>query len=374
MYQREILNQLLQWIEKEEILILYGARQVGKTTLMKELVADRQDAIILNCEIPTVSATLESIDLAAIGMLFGENRIICLDEAQKVSNIGRILKLVYDEMPAYKIIASGSSSFDLANKIVEPLTGRNVKFRLFPLSLKELTSRKPWLEILQRLNDLLVYGSYPGIVDLNHAEKKQKLLELSSDYLYQDILAHESVKQPAVIRKLLKALALQAGSQVSVNELSRLLGISRPVVEKYLDLLEKTFVIFQLSSFSSNLRNEIRKSSKYYFWDNGILNAMTGNFTPIGNRSDVGHLWENFCISERMKHNSSMASSANTYFWRTYDGAEIDFIEETAGNFEIFEFKWKFKRKTLVPSSFANTYPVTSVKNVSPEHLYLLLG
>ena len=374
MYPRSLTKNIQSWLEKREILILYGARQVGKTTLLKMLFKYVENSQILNCEIPAVSDTLESKNLYAIKTLFGNKRIIGLDEAQKITNIGSILKLMYDEMPEYKIIATGSSSFDLANRIIEPLTGRNIKFRLYPLSLKEIEEKNNWLWILNNLNNLLVYGTYPGIIDLDVQDKQVKLSELSGDYLYKDILVYEQVKNPTIIRKLLKALALQVGSQVSVNELSNLLGITRQTVKKYLDLLEKSFVIFPLESFSSNLRNEIKKSWKYYFYDNGIMNALSGNFTPVENRLDTGTLWENFCISERIKINSYSKRLINTYFWRTYDGAEIDLVEEKDGKLNALEFKWKQKRKITIPSSFSEKYGVKEMKVITPETLYELIN
>jgi predicted AAA+ superfamily ATPase len=372
-YQRNILPEILHWIGSPEILILYGARQVGKTTLIKEFIKTRGDSVFLNCELPAVSGLLESRDLQAIVSLFGQKKIICLDEAQKVFNIGTILKLIYDELPQYKIIATGSSSFDLSDRLVEPLTGRNIKFRLFPLSVSEIESKHGWLWVLNSLNQLLVTGCYPGVVDLNAGDRQIKLSELTSDYLYQDILVYESVRNPSVIRNLLRALALQAGYQVSVAELSGLLGISRPTVIKYLDLLEKSFVIFRMPSYSRNLRNEIKKSQKFYFYDNGILNALTGNFSPVQNRPDTGLLWENFCMAERMKQKGAGSPGMeNMFFWRTYDGAEIDLVEVADGKLKAFEFKWNIRRTPSLPDSFSDAYGVESLTVITPKTLHLL--
>lgn len=373
MYIRDLRIPLTQWINRKEVIILYGARQVGKTTLLHQLFVQDTDAVIFNCELPVVSDVLQSKDLARIRALFENKKIIALDEAQTVLNIGSVLKLIYDELPRYKIIATGSSSFDLANKIVEPLTGRNVKFRLFPLSISELKEKNGWLWVLNNLKNLLVFGTYPGIIDLNDTDKKKKLAELTADYLFRDILVYERVKNPVVMRKLLKAIALQVGSQVSTNELSNLLGISRQVVEKYIDLLEKSFVIFSLSSFSSNIRNETKKSKKYYFYDLGIRNALIGDYTPIDNRSDQGVLWENFCMSERLKLLAIHKPAALMYFWRTYDGAEIDLVEENNKNLEVFEFKWKIKRRHGLPESFASKYKVDELKIICPENLHELI-
>jgi predicted AAA+ superfamily ATPase len=373
MYPRILQNQIEQWINKREIIVVYGARQVGKTTLLKLILRKKKNSLILNCELPSVATILESRDMAAIRHLFGNHRIVGLDEAQKVHDIGKVLKLIYDELPEYKIIATGSSSFDLANKLTEPLTGRNIKFILYALSLEEIKLKKGWLNVMQNIGDILVYGSYPGIIDLNDDEKKLKLELLGSDYLYQDILIYDSIKNSSVLRKLLKLLAFQVGSQLSTNELSVSLGINRPTVEKYLDLLEKCFVIFSLGSLSGNLRNEIKKSKKYYFYDNGLLNSITGNYSPINNRSDYGALWENFCISERLKQNVYHQEHINFYFWRTYDGAEVDLVEEKNGKYRAWEFKWNKRRKPLLPDSFRSKYQPVDYQVVSPEKLHLLL-
>jgi len=373
MYPRLLIGDIQKWLPGREILIIYGARQVGKTTLLTELVRTRDDAVLLNCEIPAVSSILESSDLNAIRALFGNHRLICLDEAQKVTGIGRILKLIYDELPGYKIIATGSSSFELAEKIVEPLTGRNIKFRLFPLSLTELEAGNGWLWVLNQLNQLLIYGSYPGLVDQDINEKQIKLAGLSADYLYQDILIHEGIRHPSVIKNLLKALALQVGAQVSLSELSGRLGISRQTVDRYIDLLEKCFIIFRLPAYSGNLRNEIRKSQKIFFIDNGLISALTGNFSLIQNRSDAGALWENFCVSERVKRNGIYAHGlVNMYFWRSYDGAEIDLIEEHGTKRKAFEFKWNPRRKASLPKVFKETYPVESYAVITPQNVHLL--
>jgi hypothetical protein len=244
---------------------------------------------------------------------------------------------------------------------------------LFPLSLKETEEKHNWLWNLSNLNKFLVFGTYPGIIDIEEQYQQIKLSELSGDYLFRDILVYEQVKSPAVIRKLLKALALQVGSQVSVNELSNMLGITRQTVEKYIDLLEKSFVIFSLPSFSSNLRNEIKKSRKYYFYDNGIMNAQTGNFNLVVNRQDTGILWENFCMSERIRQNSYLNMNVNSYFWRTYDGAEIDLIEEVGGKFYAFEFKWKQKGELKIPASYSQRYNPEKFSVITPANLHDLL-
>jgi len=373
MYQRNLSKIIEKELQEKEVLIIYGARQVGKTTILKNLLQDKE-SILLNCEKFSVSEILESKNLVRIKQLFGENKIVALDEAQKISKIGEVLKLIYDDETFHcKIIATGSSSFDLAGKIIEPLTGRNRKLKLYPISLSEIKGKDGWVWIEENLDSLLVFGQYPAVLMSAETRKEIVLDELASDYLYKDILAHERIRNPLLLRKLLKALALQVGSQVSVNELSGLLGIASQTVEKYLDLLEKNFVVYQLGTFSSNLRNELKKSRKYYFYDLGIRNALLNNFSPLSSRLDVGMLWENFCVNERMKINCANEIRVNYYFWRTYDGAEIDLIEESNGVLELFEFKWRLKSNVKIPVSFEGKYGRKEFKVISRENAYLLL-
>lgn len=370
MYSRDIEKIVESWIASPEIIVLFGARQVGKSTLLEILLSKQDEMIILNCENPVISDVLQSRDVNRILALFDGKRIVALDEAQEIPEIGKILKLLYDDKRiTQKLIATGSSSFELANKTGEPLTGRNIKFKLFPLSINEIALKKGWINILESLNDLLVYGSYPGIVDLLPSEKKMKLLTMSGDYLFKDIYKFEQLRNPEILRKLLKALALQLGNLVSIPELANLTGVSALTVERYLDLLEKSFVIFRLGSFSSNLRNELKKSRKYYFYDNGIRNAVLNNFVPIDERTDIGALWENFCISEYLKLNENKGIFSNYYFWRTYDGAEIDLVEERDGKLFTFEFKWNPNKTATIPESFMSGYQVSELKVINRDQL-----
>lgn len=368
MYQRDLEQFLSQWMDSREILIVYGARQVGKTTLIEMFMSHYSQVQILNCENPAVYDILMSRDLARIKALFGESHIIVLDEAQVVGPIGSILKLIYDSFPEYKMIATGSSSFDLLNKLAEPLTGRNIKFRLFPLSVREISKEKKTLWILEHLNDLLLFGTYPGVIDLPAEKKTRKLEELTGDYLFKDLLAYENLKNPGVLRNLLKAIALQIGNLTSIHELSIKLGITIPAVEKYVDLLERTFIIFGHTAFTSNARNEIRKSRKFYFYDTGIRNAVIGNFSPPENRNDMGMLWENFCIAERMKLNHLRPEPVSMYFWRTYDGAEIDLVEESNGKLTAFECKWNARKLPVIPTSFKTKYGTDQLHVLNPEN------
>lgn len=374
MFQRDIQAILQQWMEEKEVIILYGPRQSGKTTLIGMLLNDDPSALVLNCERPEVADILESKDLARIRLLFGEKNTIALDEAQRIHDIGPILKLLYDS-PEFtqKLIATGSSSFEISDRIVEPLTGRNIKFLLLPLSINEISGGKGWLWTMENLRSLMIFGCYPGLINTTGEIRTRKLFELTSDYLFRDILIHESLRNSPLLRKLLKALALQMGSQVSFHELSRLLGASSPTIEKYIDLLEKSFIIFPLASFSRNLRNEIRKSRKYYFYDLGVRNALISNFNDLDSRTDTGAIWENFCILERLKHNQVHHPYTKMYFWRTYDGAEIDLVEERDGKLHLFEFKWSGRSRGGIPKSFEDTYNISQKKIISPENIHELL-
>lgn len=374
MYPRELGKIIEDELREKEVLIIFGARQVGKTTLLKTILADK-NSILLNCEKPVVNEILENKNIPRIKQLIGEKTIIVFDEAQKVHQIGELLKIIYDENSlAGKIIATGSSSFELAGKITEPLTGRNRKLKLLPVSLNEIKMKDGWLWVEENLESLLLFGQYPAVLTAPESRKEILLSELASDYLYKDILIHERIKNPTLLHKLLKALALQVGSEVSTNELSGLLGIASQTVTRYLDLLEKTFVIYQVGTFSSNLRNELKKSKKYFFYDLGIRNAILNNFPPLENRQDIGALWENFCINERIKNNNAMQKRINYYFWRTYDGAEIDLIEESSGKLETFEFKWKSKKHIKIPDSFEKKYGTNQLKTITKNNFFELIN
>jgi predicted AAA+ superfamily ATPase len=372
MYKRDLSKIVEKELKEKEVLIIYGARQVGKTTLIKAILKNKK-GILLNCENPTIASILESKDLARIKQLIAQNNFVAFDEAQKVPEIGEVLKLLYDEDSIKcKLIASGSSSFELAGRITESLTGRNRKLILYPLSLNEINEKDGWLWLEENIERIMLYGQYPAVLNASEERKEIVLNELASDYLYKDILAHEQLKNSSLLHKLLKALALQTGSQVSVNELSGLLGIANHTVEKYLDLLEKNFVIYQLGTYSTNLRNELKKSRKYYFYDLGIRNAILNNFSSLDVRQDVGQLWENFCVNERMKHNGAIQKRVNYYFWRTYDRAEIDLIEESEGKLKTFEFKWRLKRRVKIPDSFEKKYGETSLNIISKDNFFEL--
>lgn len=350
-------------------IIVIGARQVGKSTLFK-LILEKQDykALQLNCDEPEVRDMLSNINTAELRLLIADNRIVVIDEAQRVENIGMTLKLITDNFPEVQLLVTGSSSFELQDKLNEPLTGRKYEYHLYPISTAELMASNGLLGVKQTLEQRLVYGSYPDI--LNHADDaKELLMNLAGSYLYKDLLTLESVRRPVLLGKLLTALALQVCSEVSYNELAQTVGTDNKTIEKYIDLLEKCYIVFRLNGFNRNLRSELKKSKKIYFFDNGIRNAILQNFAPLSLRQDAGALWENFIISERIKRNHYSGRYVNNYFWRTTQQQEIDYVEECDGQFSIFEMKWNPRRaNTQFPSSFLTAYDVKEKAVVTPEN------
>lgn len=350
-------------------IIVIGARQVGKSTLFK-LILEKQDykALQLNCDEPEVRDMLSNINTAELRLLIADNRIVVIDEAQRVENIGMTLKLITDNFPDVQLLVTGSSSFELQDKLNEPLTGRKYEYHLYPISTAELMASNGLLGVKQTLEQRLVYGSYPDI--LNHADDaKELLMNLAGSYLYKDLLTLESVRRPVLLGKLLTALALQVCSEVSYNELAQTIGTDNKTIEKYIDLLEKCYIVFRLNGFNRNLRTELKKSKKVYFFDNGIRNAILQNFAPLSLRQDAGALWENFIISERIKRNHYLGRYVNSYFWRTTQQQEIDYVEECDGHFSIFEMKWNPRRaNTQFPSSFLTAYDVKEKAVVTPEN------
>ena len=349
-----------------KVIVIYGARQVGKTTLSKRLAA-KYDGVFLNCERGSVKNLLQSRNISQFQLTLGERNCVILDEAQRIEGIGEILKLFVDEIPDIQIIATGSSSFDLANETAEPLTGRKVTFTLYPISVTE-AGFSP-VSFTESLPDILRYGLYPDILMTKDEKKKRILLdELASDYLYRDVLEYGHMKKPELLMKLLKAIALQLGSEVSLRELATLLQTSGETIDRYIHLLEQSFVIFRLPSFSRNLRKELAKKQKIYFFDLGIRNSLLQNFTPIDLRNDIGALWENFFITERMKHHQKNREKVNMYFWRTYDQKKIDLIEEKDGEIVATEIKWNNRKKKKLPRDFLLAYPESTTACVSPEN------
>lgn len=368
LFERTLRDKIASWLFKGKVIILYGPRQVGKTTLVKEILRDHPGSGYFNCERPQVWEILASSNPERIRSAIGEARLVVFDEAQKVPEIGRVLKLLIDTYPEIQYVATGSSSFELSDKLSEPLTGRNVKFIMYPLSVKELGAKYDPVRLREKMEELMIFGSYPDIVSRPLDQKAVLLDELAGDYLFRDVLRFDNIRRPDILVNLLKAIALQLGNEVSFREVSNLLKVSVETVQRYLDLLEKSFVLFSLNSFSRNMRNELTRSKKYYFYDTGIRNSLIQNYVFPGNRTDTGPLWENFCIAEKLKHNQAQGRRANLYFWRTYQQKEIDLIEDTGGKLSAFEFKWK-KERTGAPKDFLKNYPGAVYQVVTPERL-----
>jgi uncharacterized protein len=365
------IYNLEKTIKQGKVLIIYGPRQVGKTTIIKEFIEntkltyryDTGDGFQIQNELS--KCTYESTDNHV-----GNYDLIIIDEAQKIPNIGNALKLMVDRHPHKYFIATGSSSFDLANKTDESLTGRKIVIKLYPISILELSKTKAISEIKSSLETNLIFGSYPEVTMAKINDDKEQILHLLSDsYLIKDILEFDRIKRADVIIKLLKLLAFQIGSEVSANELGRSLGVDTKTILYYMDLLEKSFVIFSMSGYSGNLRKEITKMSKYYFYDNGIRNALISNFNKIEDRNDLGQLWENFLMIERRKRNEYKKSFPSYYFWRTYSKQEIDLIEEKNGLLSGFEFKWK-NQKSVAPPDWTKSYKNSNYTEINQDNYF----
>ena len=357
--------------EKEslkKVIIIYGARQVGKTSLLQQLYEKTPDILWLNGENNDTRNLIEGISGQNVVSLFSKYKKLIIDEAQNILNIGRYLKIIHDNLPDLQIIVTGSSSFDLANKINEPLTGRKLEYKLFPLSFGEMVEHHGLFEEKSLLRQRLIYGYYPDVV-CNPENKRELLNNLASSYLYKDILMWENLKKSEKINKLLQAISLQVGSMVSYTELGNLCGLDNKTVEKYIALLEQAFIIFRLPSYAKNQRNELKFGKKIYFYDNGIRNAIIGNFSEFDLRTDVGALWENFIISERVKRCNNKQNYSSHWFWRTKQQTEIDLIEENDGAINAFEFKWNAKRKCSVPQSFTQSYPLANFNVITPDNI-----
>lgn len=363
MIKRLLENEIKNSLFKGKTIVLYGARQVGKTTLVQKLLKDfGTEGRYLNCEILSIEQNLKDPEPEKLKAFLGNYKLLVLDEAQNISNIGKILKVINDSIKDIQIIATGSSSFDLANKTAEPMTGRTNTFILFPLSTLEIKNDTDWLVIESNLEKLLRFGSYPEIYNIDETTAENRLIEIASSYLFKDLLNFEGIKKSNLLKNLVISLALQIGNEVTYNELASKLGVNHITVQKYIDILEQSFVVFRLNSFSRNIRKELSKSVKIYFYDLGIRNALINNFNPLSLRNDVGALWENFCIAERMKSNAYSNKNVNSYFWRTYDQKEIDYVEEYSGKIYGYEMKFSEKQKFKVPKGFMETYNADVIK------------
>ena len=341
------------------VTVIYGPRRVGKTTLLKKLVSEETGNTLLTTGEDSVTrAFLMSRNVEQIKKAFSRYALIVIDEAQTIPEIGACLKMLVDWVPEARVVVSGSSSFELANQIGEPLTGRKLTFTMYPISAQEIARQDGVLTLMQQRDDLLIYGSYPEILmTSSNDEKRQRLMELCSDYLYKDILMWDNLRNAAKLRHLLAMLALQVGSECSLRELSGTLGFAIPTITRYLDLLEKSFVIRRLGGFSQNMRNEVTRHPKYYFYDNGILNALLQNFNPVSIRPDVGVLWENWLVMERLKKLAYSKSAATPYFWRTYTRSEVDWVEAENGSLHGYEFKWGDKARPRSLRAWRQAYP-----------------
>ena len=369
---RALENSLTEVLFKGKAIIILGARQVGKSSLLKMMFDSKEDVVWLDGDLAETQLLFENFTVAKAQTLIGNAKILIIDEAQAILNIGLKLKLFTDHFKDLQLIATGSSSFNLSNKINEPLTGRKWEYFLFPLSFSEMANHHNTYEEHKQLHKRLVFGYYPDVV-CHENQAIDILKQLTTSYLYKDVLQWEMLRKSDKILKLLQALAFQIGSQVSYSELGQICGLDNKTIEKYITLLEQAYVIFRLPSFSRNLRSELKFSKKIYFYDNGIRNTLISNFNPIELRQDVGALWENFLIAERIKRNSYAKYYAQTYFWRTQDQKEIDFIEEYNGQLFAFEFKWNPRKTAKIPSGFSTTYPDAQFQCITQENYWEFL-
>ena len=368
MIKRAIYQQIIKNLFKGKAIIITGPRQVGKTTLLQAIMKESERKVLyLNCDEPDIRPMLENASSTSLKALVGDNALILIDEAQRVKNIGLTLKLLVDNFKEIQIIATGSSALELANEINEPLTGRKREYHLYPFSTAEMVANSSVLQETRLLEQRMIYGFYPDIVN-SPAEAQANLLDLGNNYLYKDVLSLQDVRKPALLERLLVVLALQIGNEISYTEIGQTIGADNKTIDRYVELLEKCFVVFQLGGFSRNLRNEIKKGKKIYFYDNGIRNAIIKNFSPLSLRQDIGALWENFLVSERKKTNHYANHYVNSYFWRTHQQQEIDMIEETGGKLYAWEFKWNEKAKVKIPASFIEAYPGSITGTVNRQN------
>jgi len=358
MVERTLFSFLKERAFKGKAIVIIGPRQTGKTTVLKKLADSLGEYLHFDGDDPQTRELLTNVSYEQLRQLIGAYKVVFIDEAQRIINGGLTMKMIIDRFPDVQLLVSGSSALELGDSINEPLTGRKWEFNMFPISWEEWQNHNDFLTVQQQLESRLIYGMYPDVLN-NIGNEVTILKELSSSYLYKDILALSGIRKPTILQKLVQALALQCGSEVSLNELSQLIGIDKNTVSNYIDLLEKTFVVFTLPSLNRNVRNEIKHNRKVYFYDNGIRNAVIDNFNPIHLRQDLGALWENFLISERMKRLSNHKMYAQRYFWRTTRQQEIDYVEESNGQFNAFEFKWNPKKTPRIPASFMEGYDPT---------------
>lgn len=368
MISRILEKTIESHLGSKKAIVLIGARQVGKTTLLQHVAQSQSKSVlILNCDEPDVRSLLQNKTSSELKTLIGNHEFVIIDEAQRVKNIGISLKLIIDQLKNVQLIVSGSSALELANEINEPLTGRKWEFIMYPLSVQELIGYHSNLEEKRQLNSRLIFGTYPDVVN-NPGREKEILKNLTDSYLYKDLFSFKDVRKPEVIEKILQALSLQVGSEVSYNEIADLVKSDPATVSRYIDLLEKTMVVYRLPSFSRNVRNELKKSRKIFFYDNGVRNAIIANFQPLELRKDTGALWENFLLSERLKYVQYNQLWCNRFFWRTKQQQEIDYLEERDGKLFAFEFKWNSSKAVKPSATFTKAYPEHDFTLVTPDN------
>ena len=374
--KRSIEGQIIDSLFPNKVIVLLGLRRVGKTILLEQVISRLDEPyLLLNGEDFAVVDLLSRRSVQNYKNLLGDKRVLLIDEAQRVPEIGKVLKLMIDEIKGLRVLVTGSSAFDIDKYTGEPLTGRKKTFNLFPLSEAEYNQIENLVSKKDNLRERLIYGNYPELVQIkNREDKADYLREIVNSYLLKDILSFENIRNSDKILNLLRLIAFQVGSEVSYQELGVQLGMSKNTIEKYLDLLSKVFVLHKLGGFSRNLRKEVTKSSRWYFYDNGLRNLIIANLNPIELRNDVGQLWENYVISERIKFQKYNRKIVNNYFWRTYDQQEIDWVEERAGNLFGYEFKWNPKKKVHPPTAWKNTYENAEFEVVSPENYLAWVG
>ena len=367
--ERDLKINLLDKWNSGKVLIVIGPRQVGKTTLIRSLCEKEGNFLFINGDDGQDRLLFENPGEVKLRSIIGKSTTVFVDEAQRIPNIGITLKIIHDQIKTVRLIVSGSSALDISNNKNEPLTGRKWEYQLFPFSWNELKNHFGYFTAIKNLPNYLIYGTYPEVIT-NPNDAENILKQIAGSYLYKDLLQYQGIRKPEVLDKLLLALALQIGSEVNYNELSRTVGIDRATVEQYISLLEKAYIIFRIKPLSRNSRNEINTSRKIYFYDNGIRNAIIGNFNLLDFRQDVGALWENFIISERIKVINFSNLHGRSYFWRTYQQQEIDWIEERDGTFSAFEFKWNDKKKNIkFPKTFLDLYEVKETLVVTPNNM-----
>lgn len=375
MIHRSLKTPILKDLGKGKAIIILGPRQVGKTTLVRAIAAEKNpDYLYLNGDLITVQELLGSRNLQQLTSVMGGKKLVIIDEAQRIDEIGLKLKILVDSQPDLQLLVTGSSSLDLAFGLNESLTGRKFEHFMYPISYQELHEEIGPVAALEGLEQRLLYGSYPEVI--NEAGQERRYLELIVEsYLYKDLLHQPAIRRIDLLKKILQALAFQVGNEVSYNEVAKTVGADRATVEHYIDLLEKAFVVFRLPSLSRNLRSEIKRGRKIYFWDNGTRNALIANFSPLSIRQDKGALWENFLVSERQKVKHYHGSYSNDYFWRTYSQQEIDYIEESDGTINAYEFKWNPRKRVKFPASFLEAYPGARTQTISRQNfLPFVLG